>query len=228
MEAYLLEWLNLLIRWTHLIVGIAWIGSSFYFVWLDTNLNKPPRDPESDDVAGDLWAVHGGGFYHAQKYQVAPRELPEPLHWFKWEAYTTWLSGMFLLGLIYWLGAEVYLADASGSILQVFQEQLGASGLADDRTILNRQGDQVVAQPPEPLRGILEVRGIGLIRVPTLESIRLRLAVDLDMPPDRLPTPMFSTLSGVDIPLIRLSAFESSAPAKIRLAVGIGPDDIVR
>ena len=116
MEAYLLEWLNLLVRWTHLIVGIAWIGSSFYFVWLDTNLNKPPRDPESDDVAGDLWAVHGGGFYHAQKYQVAPQELPEPLHWFKWEAYTTWLSGFALFVLMYYVNADVYLVDSSSGI----------------------------------------------------------------------------------------------------------------
>ena len=128
-------------------------------------------------------------------------------------------------------GAGVLLQGASGSGKSDLALRLidgGAILIADDRTILSRQGDQVVAQPPEPLRGILEVRGIGLIRVPTLESIQLRLAVDLDMPPDRLPAPIFSTLSGVDIPLIRLSAFESSAPAKIRLAVGIGPDDVVR
>ena len=127
--------------------------------------------------------------------------------------------------------AGVLLQGASGSGKSDLALRLidgGAILIADDRTILSRQGDQVVAQPPEPLRGILEVRGIGLIRVPTLVSIQLRLAVDLDMPPDRLPAPIFSTLSGVDIPLIRLSAFESSAPAKIRLAVGIGPDDIVR
>ena len=111
MEAYILEWLNLLLRWAHLIVGIAWIGSSFYFVWLDTNLNVPPRDPEDDAVAGDLWAVHGGGFYHAQKYKVAPAELPEPLHWFKWEAYSTWLTGFALLVLMYYVNAEVYLVD---------------------------------------------------------------------------------------------------------------------
>ena len=111
MEAYILEWLNLLLRWAHLIVGIAWIGSSFYFVWLDTNLNVPPRDPEDDAVAGDLWAVHGGGFYHAQKYKVAPGELPEPLHWFKWEAYSTWLTGFALLVLMYYVNAEVYLVD---------------------------------------------------------------------------------------------------------------------
>tara|TARA_B100000676_G_C17989379_1_gene793905 strand:+ start:468 stop:890 length:423 start_codon:yes stop_codon:yes gene_type:complete len=128
-------------------------------------------------------------------------------------------------------GAGLLFQGASGrgkSDLALRLIDGGAILIADDRTILSRQGDQVVAQPPEPLRGILEVRGIGLIRVPTLVSIQLRLAVDLDMPPDRLPAPIFSTLSGVDIPLIRLSAFESSAPAKIRLAVGIGPDDIVR
>ena len=113
MEAYILEWLNLLLRWAHLIVGIAWIGSSFYFVWLDMNLNVPPRDPEDDAVAGDLWAVHGGGFYHAQKYKVAPGELPEPLHWFKWEAYSTWLTGFALLVLMYYVNADVYLVDKS-------------------------------------------------------------------------------------------------------------------
>lgn len=111
MEAYILEWLNLVLRWAHLIVGIAWIGSSFYFVWLDLNLNVPPRDPEDKAVAGDLWAVHGGGFYHAQKYKVAPDELPEPLHWFKWEAYSTWLTGFALLVLMYYVNADVYLVD---------------------------------------------------------------------------------------------------------------------
>ena len=111
MEAYILEWLNLLLRWAHLIVGIAWIGSSFYFVWLDLSLNVPPRDPEDEGVAGDLWAVHGGGFYHAQKYKVAPGELPEPLHWFKWEAYATWLTGFALLVLMYYVNADVYLID---------------------------------------------------------------------------------------------------------------------
>ena len=111
MEAYILEWLNLVLRWAHLIVGIAWIGSSFYFVWLDLNLNVPPRDPEDEAVEGDLWAVHGGGFYHAQKYKVAPGELPEPLHWFKWEAYSTWLTGFALLVLMYYVNADVYLVD---------------------------------------------------------------------------------------------------------------------
>jgi len=93
MEAYALDWLNLLVRWVHLITGIAWIGASFYFVWLDNSLQAPSaaRDAEQG-VGGELWAVHGGGFYHVQKYRVAPAELPSPLHWFKWEAYATWLS----------------------------------------------------------------------------------------------------------------------------------------
>lgn len=112
MEAYIVEWLNIVGRWLHFITGIAWIGSSFYFVWLDNHLQSP-QDSADDEkgVAGELWSVHGGGFYHAQKYRVAPRVLPETLHWFKWEAYTTWMSGMFLLALIYWYGAEVYLID---------------------------------------------------------------------------------------------------------------------
>ena len=112
MEAYLIDWLNLLVRWLHFITGIAWIGSSFYFIWLDNHLEAPRAATDSDKgVGGEIWSVHGGGFYHAQKYKVAPAELPETLHWFKWEAYTTWLSGMFLLILVYWYGAEVYLVD---------------------------------------------------------------------------------------------------------------------
>jgi uncharacterized membrane protein len=112
-EAYLLDWLNLALRWAHVITGIAWIGASFYFIWLDQKLNVPPRDPESPDVAGDLWAVHGGGFYHAQKYKVAPRTLPAPLHWFKWEAYFTWITGLLLFGVVYYANAGVLLAGAA-------------------------------------------------------------------------------------------------------------------
>ncbi|NOX68550.1 MAG: urate hydroxylase PuuD [Gammaproteobacteria bacterium] len=114
MEAYLLDWLNILGRWVHFITGIAWIGASFYFIWLDNHLEAPkqPADAEKG-VGGEIWSVHGGGFYHAQKYKVAPKVLPETLHWFKWEAYTTWLTGMFMLALIYWYGADVYLIDPS-------------------------------------------------------------------------------------------------------------------
>jgi len=114
MEAYIVDWLNILGRWVHFITGIAWIGSSFYFIWLDNHLEAPKEAADDEKgVGGELWSVHGGGFYHAQKYRVAPRTLPETLHWFKWEAYTTWITGMFLLILVYWYGAEVYLVDTS-------------------------------------------------------------------------------------------------------------------
>jgi uncharacterized membrane protein len=113
---YLADWANLLVRWLHLIAGIAWIGASFYFVWLDNHL-VPPRDPDDTrrGVDGELWAVHGGGFYRAQKYLLGPRGEPlaERLHWFKWEAYSTWLSGMGLLAIVYWWGASAYLIDRS-------------------------------------------------------------------------------------------------------------------
>lgn len=101
------EWLNLAIRWLHLTAGIAWIGSSFYFVWLDNHL-KPPA---SGEASGELWSVHGGGFYHNQKYQVAPAKMPDDLHWFKWEAYWTWISGFSLLVLVYYGGAKSFLID---------------------------------------------------------------------------------------------------------------------
>jgi len=112
MEGFIVEWLSLLGRWVHMITGIAWIGASFYFVWLDNHLQAPKHQADVDKgVGGEIWSVHGGGFYHAQKYKVSPQELPEKLHWFKWEAYTTWITGMFMLVLIYWYGAELYLID---------------------------------------------------------------------------------------------------------------------
>src|ERR1700712_2307917 len=103
MTPYLIEWLSLLGRWLHLIAGIAWIGASFYFIWLDNHL-LPPTDPalQAKGVGGELWAVHGGGFYNSQKYRLAPAILPSSLHWFYWEAYTTFLSGFFLLSLVYY------------------------------------------------------------------------------------------------------------------------------
>lgn len=107
------EWLNLALRWLHLTAGIAWIGSSFYFVWLDNHLTKPAEG----DASGELWSVHGGGFYHNQKYQVAPSHMPERLHWFKWEAYFTWISGFSLLVLIYYVGAHSFLIDPAKAAL---------------------------------------------------------------------------------------------------------------
>ncbi len=116
---YLLDWCGLLVRWLHVIAGIAWIGSSFYFVWLDNHLEPPLAGPEPVDpnVAGELWAVHGGGFYRSRKYRIAPEVLPPTLHWFYWEAYTTWLSGFGLLCLLYFLRAEAYLIDPAVAVL---------------------------------------------------------------------------------------------------------------
>ncbi|QTN24353.1 urate hydroxylase PuuD [Rhizobacter sp. AJA081-3] len=112
MDAYVLDWVNLLLRWAHVIVAIAWIGSSFYFVFLDSSLTKP-ADPElkAKGVDGELWAVHGGGFYHPQKYMVAPKSIPENLHWFYWESYSTWLTGFALFTVLYLYQAGTFLID---------------------------------------------------------------------------------------------------------------------
>ena len=104
-----MPWIELALRWAHVLAGISWIGTSFYFIWLDNSL-RPPPEPQPG-VAGELWAVHGGGFYRKRKYLVAPPVLPEHLHWFKWEAYFTWISGFLLLAVIYYLGAELFLID---------------------------------------------------------------------------------------------------------------------
>jgi uncharacterized membrane protein len=109
LEAYLLDWLTLLARWAHIVVGIAWIGASFYFIWLDNHLEAS----KSGEFSGELYAIHGGGFYRAQKYKLAPAELPPTLHWFKWEAYWTWMTGFTLLVLVYYLNPELYLIDPS-------------------------------------------------------------------------------------------------------------------
>ncbi len=122
MDNYIVDWLNLGIRWLHFIAGVAWIGASLYFVMLDMSL-APPKNPADAKrgVFGELWAVHGGGFYQSQKFLVGPKGEPlsEHLHWSKWEAYTTWLSGMGLLAIIYWYGANAYLIDRSVMDLSV-------------------------------------------------------------------------------------------------------------
>ncbi|HET7525784.1 MAG TPA: urate hydroxylase PuuD [Burkholderiaceae bacterium] len=112
MDAYLLDWINLLLRFAHVITGIAWIGASFYFVFLDLSLT-PPTDPalKTKGVDGELWAVHGGGFYNPQKYLVAPKTLPEHLHWFIWESYSTWLTGFALFTVLYLFNADIFLLD---------------------------------------------------------------------------------------------------------------------
>ena len=114
MDAYVLDWVNLLLRWAHVIVAIAWIGSSFYFVFLDNSLTKPEADDlKAKGVDGELWAVHGGGFYHPQKYMVAPKAIPGNLHWFYWESYSTWLTGFALFTVLYLYQASTFLIDKS-------------------------------------------------------------------------------------------------------------------
>ena len=122
MSAYIFDWLNLLVRWFHFTAGIAWIGASFYFVWIDNNLELARRAQEQErGIHGELWAVHGGGFYHSQKYLTGPRDEPlsNHLHWFYWEAYSTLLSGIGLLAIVYWVGAQTYLIDPSVMALSV-------------------------------------------------------------------------------------------------------------
>ena len=122
MDPYANEWLDLLVRWLHVVAAIAWIGSSFYFIALDHHL-RPPKDEGDAErgVGGEAWEIHGGGFYQVQKYTLAPKTLPEPLHWFKWEAYTTWLSGFSLLIVLYYVNADTYLIDKSVADLEPWE-----------------------------------------------------------------------------------------------------------
>ena len=122
MELVLTEWLSAILRWLHVIAGIAWIGSSFYFIHLDLSLKPRPGLPAG--VKGDEWQVHGGGFYHMMKYLVAPAQMPDSLTWFKWEAYTTWLSGIALMVVVYYLDAELFLVDKANFDLTPLQAGL--------------------------------------------------------------------------------------------------------
>jgi uncharacterized membrane protein len=124
--AIIWDWLAFAIRWLHVITGIAWIGSSFYFIALDLGLRQTPSLPKG--AHGEEWQVHGGGFYHIQKYLVAPELMPDHLTWFKWESYMTWLSGAALLMVVYWAGAELYLIDIAKADLAVWQAILISAG----------------------------------------------------------------------------------------------------
>ena len=117
MKLYLIDWLSVSLKLLHVIAGIAWIGASFYFNWLENKLN---RVKNRDEIAGHLWAVHGGGFYYLEKYKKYPQTLPEPLHWFKWEAYVTWISGILLLSVIYYFNASTYLLASESSISSTY------------------------------------------------------------------------------------------------------------
>lgn len=118
---YVLDWLNLLLRWSHLITGIAWIGASFYFIWLDNSLEEPSDDNKQKGIGGQLNSIHGGGFYEVAKYKLAPPAMPQTLHWFKWEAYSTWITGFSLLVLMYYIGAEAYLIDPAKFSIKPWQ-----------------------------------------------------------------------------------------------------------
>lgn len=117
MGTLLLDWLQFVLRWAHLIIGIGWIGASFHFVWLDISLRR--REAMDPALQGESWMVHGGGFYHVQKYRVAPEDLPETLHWFRYEAYFTWVTGFLLLACIYYAGAQTFLIDPAKADLTV-------------------------------------------------------------------------------------------------------------
>ncbi len=149
MDVFLGEWLNLLLRWAHMIVGIGWIGTSFYFMALDYTLLK--RERMNEGVLGTSWQVHGGGFYHVEKYAVAPATLPDVLHWFKWEAYLTWVTGFGLLIVQYYVHAQAFLIDPAVMPLTVLQAtaisvaSLAAGWFIYDGLCRSRIGDNTVA-----------------------------------------------------------------------------------
>ncbi|MBK7556229.1 MAG: urate hydroxylase PuuD, partial [Flavobacteriales bacterium] len=127
MEATILEWLNLLARWVHVIAAIMWIGDSFLFMWMDSHLSQP-RSPRTGTVVGELWMVHSGGFYEVVKRKsLSQAELPPNLYWFKWESYTTWISGFLLLIIVYYAGGSIYLVDPA--VLAMSQAQAVGTSL---------------------------------------------------------------------------------------------------
>jgi uncharacterized membrane protein len=161
-DAYTTDWLNLLVRWLHVIAAIVWIGASFYFIALDNHL-EPPKDQRDidDGVGGESWEIHGGGFYDVKKYLVAPRVLPETLHWFKWEAYTTWLSGFALMIVLYYLNADTYLIDKSVADLSTGEAIAISIGLLAASWIVYDLLCRVLGSRPLVLAAVL----LGLITV---------------------------------------------------------------
>src|SRR6185503_485604 len=154
MDAFVAEWLNLLARWGHMIAGIAWIGTSFYFVALDFSLKKPEGLPAG--VSGEAWEVHGGGFYNVRKYLSAPATLPEDLIWFKWEAYLTWVTGFLLLCLQYYVNASSYLIDPAVMALLPWQAiAVSVVSLAAGWAIYDFLCRQFAASRPQLLAGLV-------------------------------------------------------------------------
>ncbi|MBS7691447.1 urate hydroxylase PuuD [Pseudomonas lalucatii] len=154
MEAHLTEWLNLGIRWIHMITGIAWIGASFYFVWLENNLNRSnPRD----GLSGDLWAIHGGGIYHLEKYKLAPPKMPDNLHWFKWEAYATWLSGVALMLVVYYLNPSLYLVKPGVDLAPAMAIVIGFGSMIAGYVAYHLLCDSALGKRPALLGAVLFV-----------------------------------------------------------------------
>jgi uncharacterized membrane protein len=153
-DAHLTEWLNLSVRWVHMITGIAWIGASFYFVWLENNLN---RINPKDGLAGDLWAIHGGGIYHLEKYQLAPPQMPENLHWFKWEAYATWLSGVALMLVVYYLNPSLYLVKPGVDLAPAMAIAIGVGSMLVGYMAYHVLCDSALGKRPALLGAVLFV-----------------------------------------------------------------------
>ena len=149
-----MEWLNLSVRWIHMITGVAWIGASFYFVWLENNLNR--ANPK-DGLAGDLWAIHGGGIYHLEKYKLAPPTMPENLHWFKWEAYFTWMSGIALLCLVFYFNPALYLIAPGSSLSGPEAVAIGIGSLIAGWFIYDFLCDSALGKRPALLGFVLFV-----------------------------------------------------------------------
>ncbi|KZY39507.1 cysteine desulfurase [Roseovarius sp. HI0049] len=172
------DWLGFAIRWLHVITAMAWIGSSFYFIALDLGLRRAPDLPEG--AHGEEWQVHGGGFYHIRKYLVAPERMPEHLTWFKWESYSTWLSGAALLAVVYWAGAELYLIDRAKADLSVWQgiaisaASLGVGWLVYDRLCKSPLGERPTLLMVL-LFGLLVAMGWGYTQVFTGRAMMLHL-----------------------------------------------------
>ncbi|MDO6482928.1 urate hydroxylase PuuD [Shimia thalassica] len=175
--AFLWDWVEFAIRWLHVITAIAWIGSSFYFIALDLGLH---RDGDLGGADGEEWQVHGGGFYHVRKYLVAPAAMPDHLTWFKWESYSTWLSGAALLMVVYWLGGELYLIDATKTELVLWQGILiSAVSLTIGWVVYDRLCKSGLAENPTLLMvllfGLLVVMGWGYTQVFTGRAMMLHL-----------------------------------------------------
>lgn len=158
-DPWLTDWLHLLTRWFHLVVGAAWIGASFYFNWLNNNIRPVEDDPTGGRLAGGLWAVHGGAFYQVSKYKGAPEKLPETLHWFKWEAYLTWISGVTLLLLVYWMQAKIMMVPAGSDLTAGAAAGIGVGSLVLGWGVYDLLCKSPLTRHPKVLAGL----GVALL-----------------------------------------------------------------